>query len=193
MYFDLDLYGRLDSKGKILQYRGKEAIQKAVLLFFLTKPGDFVRSDFGGILDRLLFKKMDENSLRKFEFMIKNSIYNKFSPAITVQSLELLPDEINGILELSLKYVINETGENDKVVAYYNTPKNDAEFMKRIPVYLVGKQLFETFVIVQKMKQPDKLLIYNRPKNLWQWGNFDLINFNDSDEYFQTIFDYINK
>lgn len=75
-----------------------------------TSPGERVnRPDFGSGLRELLFDTNSEALETAADFLIRSAIQRHLSDVLTVADLGIRRDD--GVLEITLSYVLRETGE----------------------------------------------------------------------------------
>lgn len=80
-----------------------------------TSPGERVnRPDFGSGLREMLFDTNSEALETAADFLIQSAIQRHLSDILTVTELTIRRDE--GVLEISLAYVLRETGERDSQI-----------------------------------------------------------------------------
>lgn len=102
---------RIDGSGRTALTRDpRRHARDLIEAVLFTAPGERVnRPDFGsGLLD-MLFDTNNQALETAADFLIQSAIQKHLSEVLTVTQLSLRRDE--GLLEISLSYVLRETGE----------------------------------------------------------------------------------
>lgn len=187
---DLDVYGRTSNAGGALVHQDDFAISNAIIFFLTTKRGDYLyRPSLGGLLDRLLFKLLDIDKARFYGEQIANELDNEFGALLDDIEVIITPNFEERYYEVNVYYTSIQTRESNQAV-FFTRPKNEISQRVYQDVEFVGDNLL-AFVALQKEKISDKLIL-NARDEVWYWGNFRLVNFNQSSDNFQEIFDIIN-
>ena len=91
-YSDYSIYAETDSRGVLKLLVGKEAVENALRLWLVSFPGEVIRSpQKGGYITRWLFKPMNEDTQQMIREAIMEGLYEDFSPALKLKSLEVTP------------------------------------------------------------------------------------------------------
>lgn len=185
-YHDIDIFGRESRPGVALEYGNQDAIKNALTLFLTSKKGDYLRNpSAGGIIDFSLFKTINEINLQKLGFVLKNAINNFFTPAVELLEVNLIPDYDHRILQYDIIYKDTETLTINNVSIYTNISYQYQKFEFTSVEYTEDNLL--KFIMLQKIDDPTKRLLYNSDDGLWYYGKFKLVNLTQSDPYFDQI------
>ena len=89
------------------------AIKNNLINYFLTNPGERpLNPTFGGGLRAFIFEQIAIDNLDYLEKGIENDL-GKFFPSININNLEILKQEDNNSITVSLTYSVNNTNIND--------------------------------------------------------------------------------
>ena len=89
------------------------AIKNNLINYFLTNPGERpLNPTFGGGLRAFIFEQIAIDNLDYLEKGIENDL-GKFFPTININNLEILKQEDNNTITVSLTYSVNNTNIND--------------------------------------------------------------------------------
>ena len=89
------------------------AIKNNLINYFLTNPGERpLNPTFGGGLRAFIFEQIAIDNLDYLEKGIENDL-GKFFPTININNLEILKQEDNNSITVSLTYSVNNTNIND--------------------------------------------------------------------------------
>jgi phage baseplate assembly protein W len=96
-------------------YTTQESIKYNLINFFLTdQPERYLNPTFGGNLRKFVFEQITQNNLDLLKQNIQESL-NLYFPNVVVEALNVLPDENNNQVDVTLKYSIIDTGINDTI------------------------------------------------------------------------------
>lgn len=96
-------------------YTTKEATKNNLINYFLTNPGERpLNPNFGGGLRAFIFEQITTGNLDFLKEKIISEL-NTFFFNINVINLEVLRNEDNNSIAVSLDYNINNTGLNDSL------------------------------------------------------------------------------
>jgi hypothetical protein len=183
---DIDITGKEKRQGIALEYFDADAIKNALYLFVTSKRGDFLRNPYaGGLIDFQTFKTMSEVNIQKASFAMRNAINNNFAPSVEIQSINMVPDYTNHILEYQIIYRDTITLNINSVSVYTDTTFEHQKFQYTDIAY-TGENLYK-FIILQKTNDLSKRLIYDADDGHWFYGKFKFINFSQSDPLFDSI------
>jgi len=91
--FDHDYQGFIDEKGQVTQLWGEAALTQSIKLWIASFQGDIVRNPKrGGYITYWLMKPMTTDNIDRIKMGIKDGIYQDFSPALTLEKLEVEAD-----------------------------------------------------------------------------------------------------
>ena len=91
----------------------QEAIKSNLINWFLTNQGERpLNPEFGGNLRRFIFQQLADDTLDFLKEDIQNQL-GTFFPSIIIESLEVLGREDQQIIDVVLKYKIQNTGITD--------------------------------------------------------------------------------
>jgi phage baseplate assembly protein W len=95
----------------------EENVNRAIDIILKTKQGErCMEPQFGSGLQQFFFRKMDETLRGEIADAIKVSLLNN-EPRITVQEIVVdFPDLQNGLVEVTIMYVYNETNTRHNYV-----------------------------------------------------------------------------
>ena len=94
-------------------YTTAKAIKNNLINYFLTNPGERPLNPlFGAGLRAFIFEQITENNLDFLEENIQSQLINVF-PLILIGNLEILQQEDNNIITVSLTYSIKNTNISD--------------------------------------------------------------------------------
>lgn len=189
---DLDVYGRNSSTGGALVHENDFAISNAIVFFLTTRKGDYLyNSDLGGVLDKLLFKFLDENEAFFFSSQIQNELKKEFGSVIDNINVLIIPNYENRYYEIRVFYKSLITNQNNEAV-FFTKPisMNNIESISYIDVDFEGDNLI-AFVTLNLSNNYSKL-VFNHKDGKWYWGKFRLNKLNETSPVFQEVFDLIN-
>jgi len=96
-------------------YTTQESIKYNLINFFLTnQPERYLNPLFGGNLKKFIFEQITEGNLNFLKQNIQESL-NQFFLNIVVEALDIIPDTDYQIVNVTLKYSIQDTGINDDI------------------------------------------------------------------------------
>jgi len=96
-------------------YQTKDSIKSNLINFFLTNPGErYLNPGFGGGLRAFIFEQISTNSIEFLNEDISEKITNSF-PNIDVDNLEILREDDNNTIIVSLTYSIANTNIKDNI------------------------------------------------------------------------------
>jgi phage baseplate assembly protein W len=96
-------------------YTTKEAIKNNLINFFLTNPGERpLNPSFGAGLRNFIFEQIVDDNLDFLKEEIQSGL-NNFFPNINVINLDILKNEDNNEISVSMDYNIQNTGINDSL------------------------------------------------------------------------------
>lgn len=184
---DLDVYGRSANNGGALVHTDDFAVSNAIVFFLTAKRGSYLYNpNFGGVLERLNFKLINEATLREYSSLITTSIENNFSALVSEVAVIINYDftKNNKIIEIEIYYTSIRT-EQKNLAFVYIKPKADMLEQPFVDVNLEGENL-QTFVVlnVQNVNAP---LTYNQQIEVYTWGKYKLNKLQPGSEYFEYI------
>ena len=96
-------------------YQTKDAVKNNLINFFLTNPGErYLNPGFGGGLRAFIFEQISNNSIEFLNEDIAEKL-NEFFPNINVDNLEVLREDDNNTIIVSLTYSIANTNIKDNI------------------------------------------------------------------------------
>ena len=96
-------------------YTTKEDIKNNLINFFLTNPGERpLNPSFGAGLRNFIFEQIVDDNLDFLKEEIQSGLDN-FFPNINVINLDILKNEDNNEISVSMDYKIQNTGINDSL------------------------------------------------------------------------------
>jgi len=96
-------------------YTTQESIKFNLINFFLTnQPERYLNPLFGGNLRKFIFEQITEGNLNFLKQNIQESL-NQFFPNVVVEALDIIPDTDYQVVNVTLKYSIQDTGINDDI------------------------------------------------------------------------------
>jgi phage baseplate assembly protein W len=96
-------------------YLTSQAIKNNIINFFLTNPGEIIMNPtFGGGLRNYIFDQIAENTLDFLKQDVEQKL-EKYFPAVTVDSLDVLRNDDNNSVIVQLKYSIEYSNINDNI------------------------------------------------------------------------------
>ena len=183
---DIDIWGLEDSVGTGKEYFASEAVKNALQLWLGTKKGEYLMNPSGGgALDNMVFKTMSPQTILVLKFQLMNALNKDFSPALTINSIEFIPDFNNRLLEIDVYYTIQTTGISDNITLFTNSnySVNNFEYES---VTDTGDNLYEFF----RIKKPSMIsskLIYDHDANFYKFGKYKFPNLTPADSRFDDI------
>ena len=98
-----------------LNYTTGAAIKNNLINYFLTNPGErFLNPTFGGGLRAFIFEQISNNNIDFLKENI-NSDLNLFFPNLEIISLEILQNNDNNSITVSLSYRVINTNISDTI------------------------------------------------------------------------------
>lgn len=183
---DIDIFGRESFSGTALELLQEEAIHNAIILMLTAKKGEFIyNSHEGGIIDELLFKPMTTTSIERAKFKIRNAIVNHFTPSISIQNIDIVPNYEQRYYTIEIIYEGIFTREEEKV-SFFTKGSFKNVYLKYIDIEYIEENL-KNFCMLKKSSIPDAKLLLNSDEGLWVWDKYRLINLTDSDSHFAEI------
>ena len=92
-----------------------DAVKNNLINFFLTNPGErYLNPGFGGGLRAFIFEQISNNSIEFLNEDIAEKL-NEFFPNINVDNLEVLREDDNNTIIVSLTYSIANTNIKDNI------------------------------------------------------------------------------
>ena len=96
-------------------YQTKDAIKNNLINFFLTNPGErYLNPEFGGGLRAFIFEQISNNSIQTLNEGITVKLQENFSN-INVDKLEILREDDNNTIIVSLTYSVPNTNIKDNI------------------------------------------------------------------------------
>ncbi len=96
-------------------YQTRDAIKNNLINFFLTNPGErYLNPEFGGGLREFIFEQINNNSIQTLNEDVSLKLQDNF-PNINVNKLEILREDDNNTIIVSLKYSIPNTNIEDTI------------------------------------------------------------------------------
>tara|TARA_R110001592_G_scaffold33669_2_gene116539 strand:- start:1849 stop:2253 length:405 start_codon:yes stop_codon:yes gene_type:complete len=96
-------------------YQTKDAIKNNLINFFLTNPGErYLNPEFGGGLRAFIFEQISNNSIQTLNEDITVKLQENFSN-INVDKLEILREDDNNTIIVSLTYSVPNTNIKDNI------------------------------------------------------------------------------
>lgn len=191
LYADIDLYGREITPGIAKEYFDIEAVSSALNLWLTSKKGDFIRNpSAGGILDKYLFKAMDESKLFQIKIELLSTFSDYFSDTLAIDDIVFTPDDQNRILEIQITYHDIRTGASDNLTVYVNANYAYKRFEYQNVPY-TEENLYR-FVQITIPSNPISKLVYDTTLLKWKWSPYLLENLTYADPYFSQILALIN-
>lgn len=185
-YHDIDLFGKDNNDGTPRTYYSANAIKNALYQWMNSKRGEYLMNPYaGGPLDNFVFKTMNADTLLILRMQLLTSLKTEFSPTISIESIDIIPDYENRLTEIEVVYTIPTEGVTDKVSLFINTKYSVNTFEYEIVDY-VGHNLLE-FVTIKKPDQSSNRLLYDYDLNAWKWGKYKLTALTPLDPYFSDI------
>lgn len=114
IYSDVDNGLRMDDKGNVIIRYDGEAITQSLRTLFASVNGEFVRSNRGSTLIRLLGRTMGQTTANLISTQLKDMIRN-YEPRATLTNISVIPETDRGLYNVVITLVINETGEQFRI------------------------------------------------------------------------------
>jgi len=96
-------------------YQTKDAIKNNLINFFLTNPGErYLNPEFGGGLRAFIFEQISNNSIQTLNEDITVKLQENF-PNVNVDKLEILREDDNNTIIVSLTYSVPNTNIKDNI------------------------------------------------------------------------------
>lgn len=96
-------------------YQTKDAIKNNLINFFLTNPGErYLNPSFGGGLRAFIFEQISNNSIQTLNEDIAEKLNESF-PSINVDKLDILREDDNNTIIVSLTYSVANTNIKDNI------------------------------------------------------------------------------
>lgn len=186
VYQDIDLYGRENPDGSPVTYTSVDAIKHALFQWVNSSRGDYVMNPTaGGALDSFVFKSLNASNFNMLRFELLTALTTRFAPSITVNSIDLIPDYDNRMMEVQISYSIPAEGVSDTLSIFTNSNYSYNTFEYEDVAY-TGENLYQFFVI-KKADLASSRLIYDYDLDAWKWSKYKLINLLPTDPYFTQI------
>jgi uncharacterized protein len=94
-------------------------IIESLYILLSTKKGERIMlPDFGCNLTGLIFENINGNTLTNASQLIREAILY-FEPRITVDDIDLDPDEVNGIINIKIIFTVRKTNTRSSMVYPY--------------------------------------------------------------------------
>lgn len=191
VYMDLDVFGNENPDGSPKHYYDEDAIKNAFTSWIGSKKGDYIRRpEIGGIIDRLLFKTMDDRTAALMSFAIQNAILNEFVPELELKELSVNPDYQNRLWEIYIKYG-NPLSNNTESIAIYTKDLSNRESIDYVSVTYTGNNLYN-FCETKLPSMSGILVVYDDNREKWVWGQYELTNFSSTDSRYSDILTLVN-
>lgn len=170
----------------MIEYIDADAVNNALNLFLTSKKGDFLYNPgAGGILDTPLFKSMTPQMFEMLRFNLRNAITNYFTPFVTINSIDIIPDYNNHILEIKVTYK-TDTGSTQQTTVFVNADFHTKHY-EYTNVEYVGENLLN-FCQIKKSDMTSEILTFDDTDNLWKYGSYIFTAFNfQTDPYAEAI------
>ena len=98
-----------------LNYTTKAAIKNNLINYFLTNPGErFLNPTFGGGLRAFIFEQISDNNIEFLEDRISSDL-ELFFPNIQILNLEIVRNNDNNSITISLSYQVLNTNISDTI------------------------------------------------------------------------------
>jgi len=189
---DFTLDGKEDSSGQPVIVSDSKCISEALKIFLTSKKGDFLFTDAGGILQRLMFKNINSEQFEELAFDVRTTLENEFTPTITIDDLSFELDKIYKILTMNIKWSASNGDIQGETILNLKTPEPEKVTRNYQDITLVEDALYN-FVVAKKPDFPGELLSFNYDLNSWVWGyNYKFSNLTDEDIRFSDILEEIN-
>jgi len=96
-------------------YQTKDAIKNNLINFFLTNPGErYLNPEFGGGLRQFIFEQMSNNTIQTLNEDVSEKLSESF-PNVNVEKLDILREDDNNTIIVSLTYSIINTNIEDNI------------------------------------------------------------------------------
>jgi phage baseplate assembly protein W len=191
VYHDLDLFGNENTDGSPKYYLEEDAVKNALTSWIGSKKGDYIHNpEIGGILDRFLFKPMNNQIASRMAFTLQNAIINEFVPEITLEELSVIPNYENRLWEIYLKY-INPFSNQTESLTIYTKDLTAKESLDYISVLYVGNNLY-SFCEIKLPGMSNARILYNEDREKYVWDQYELTNFNSDDPRYEDILILVN-
>lgn len=189
---DIDVYGRDSITGGALIHEDDFALSNGIIFFLTSSQGDYLyRPDLGGILEGMLFKQLTPEKASFYQSKISRAIDSQFGALLTDIDVTIETDFENRMFRIDIFFTSLQSGQTNQVPIAVRVDKLESLGKAYVPVEFIDDNLL-AFVMVQQPVVPDPL-IKNQNDNIWYWGTYKLINFNEDSDNFQEIFDLINN
>jgi len=185
-YQDIDLYSRDNKDGTPVTYYAASAIKNAMNQWINSKRGEYLMNPFaGGALDNFAFKTLNPENFMTLKMRLMTALMNEFSPEVTIQALNIIPDYENRITEIEVVYSIPNEGTTDALSLFLNTKFSTNSFEYEEVLYIEDNLL--EFVTIKKPSISSSRLIYDYDLNSWKWNKYKLVNLLPTDSKFTDI------
>lgn len=192
-YGDIDIFGNVNLDGSIIEYYDDDAIKNALTLWLSSKKGDFLLNPAaGGVLDNSLFKNINTSSMTLLASSVKTAMTNFFSPRVKFQNIDVNPDYVNRLIEITVTYVIPSTNKVGEITIFTKDLFNVVQQQYEDIPYV--EENLRMFCLIKKPDMTGKPLVYNEDNNRWEWGHYYFSNFNpQTDSFASTILAICNN
>ena len=191
---DLDIYGRELNNGVPYVLDEYETIEQGLKLYLSYINDRIYYPEYRGVLKRLAFKQINNQTLIPLKFDIQTDILNGFVPNININALNIIPDKQNRLLKIELSYTVKGTQQintsifyvkNDNIIEIEKFEYRDIDYTEE-NLYLWVQSVSLTSEMLNKK------LIYNYDENCWTYGKYRLIHLTTEDIFFSQILQMIN-
>lgn len=123
LYIDSPLYKQLTPNGALSEVINSQALMNAFQIWLVSAPREQVRTRTGGYVISQLFKPLNDSNARLLRSSILSGIKNDFTPSLTVDTLNVIPDTTNR------QWIIQIIAYNTEL----NIGVNDLAFISNTP------------------------------------------------------------
>ena len=95
LYVASPLYKQVTSGGQLVTYTDSDAITVAFQIWLTSGKGELLRSNSGGYLLPYLMKPLTNSTAQEIKRSIQAGLEDDFTPTLTIQTLEVIPDVKN--------------------------------------------------------------------------------------------------
>jgi hypothetical protein len=95
LFTDFSLKKKVDVAGNLIKFENSDALSQAFKIWLISKKNEKIRTQMGGYLYPFLAKPMNNESANQIIINILKGIEKEFTPKLTIQDFQVIPDYIN--------------------------------------------------------------------------------------------------
>lgn len=191
LYHDITITGEENPDGSCKELLEDDALKNALLLWLISKRGEFLKNPGdGGLLDSLMFKTIDENRIQQVAFSIKTSIFNNFFPALRLTDLQITPEYELRAWKIEITFQSPISGASQTAILYTRDLSTTPSFIYEEVDYEDDNLI--NFIKLKKIDMKKKLVIYNSDFGCFTWGKYKLINLTPTSSNLSEVLELAN-